>query len=223
MKKILLALLCASLSSACSSGPAVKKQEYAKLRTERTFETDMPAVWKGVEKAVESFKVTERDPEKLNPIELRKTKEVSLETDWIYSRSRDKYHEYKVNDLPRKQFLQMRIRYFVKAAQVMGGVTVSVKTEEEIERLNSDGSPDGYSSVDEPDSARANELLEKVSLAILSAAPPSKPQTRSLQPAVLCCPIRFCRRIFSFFPSTGRLFFRPSSPQCSSASPEWWP
>lgn len=157
--------------SACSSAPPVKQQAYAKLRSERTFENEFPVVWKAIESAFRNFKITDRDPSEVNELEMRKLTERSLETDWVYSESRDKYQEYKVDGFPRKKYLQTRLRYTVKANAVMGGVKVTVAQEEEIERLKSDGTSAGYDSVDNLDSSRSNEIVEKISMAILSSAP----------------------------------------------------
>ncbi|OFZ19898.1 MAG: hypothetical protein A2X94_14675 [Bdellovibrionales bacterium GWB1_55_8] len=157
--------------SGCSSGPVIKTQDYAELRSERTFESEMTPVWKAIEKALASYKITDRDPESLDSVELRKTKEISIDTDWIYSRSRDKYHEYRVNGSPRKEYLQTRLRYHVTALKVMGGVQVKVAMDEEVERLKDDGTPDGYDSVEFSDTSRANDLLEKINLELLSGTP----------------------------------------------------
>jgi hypothetical protein len=168
--RTLVALLSAFLLASCASAPEVKSQKYAALRGDRVFEAEFPAVWKGVEKAVSGYKVTERDPEEVDALEMKKLTERSLETDWIYGQSRDKYQEYEVNGSPRKKYLQVRHRYRIVARSVMGGTRVEVAASEEIERLRADGTPDGYAGT-EPDSSRANELLEKINLAILSAAP----------------------------------------------------
>jgi hypothetical protein len=124
-----------------------------------------------IESAVRGWKVVERDPEDVNPVELKSLTERELATDWIFTKSRDRYHEYKVNGSPRKIYLQMRIRYRVRANSEIGGTRVAVSTEEEIELLGDDGKPRGYEPVEEPDTSRAKDLLDKINLAILSAAP----------------------------------------------------
>jgi hypothetical protein len=47
---------------------------------------------------------------------------------------------------------------------------VGVKIDEEIEKLNSDGTSDGYSAT-EPDPARASEVLDKIQISLNSAHP----------------------------------------------------
>lgn len=163
-------VLAASGTIGCSSTREVKTQAYAVLKSHRTYEYEFPVVWKGIEKAVSGLKVTDRDPEEVDPVEMRKLDRRTLETDWVYGQSRDKYVEYKVNDSPRKKYLQTRTRYKVDARSQIGGVDVAVILSEEIERLNEDGSPAGYEGA-EADSSRASEMLDKIQNAILSAAP----------------------------------------------------
>ena len=157
--------------NACSSAQPVKTQNYARLNDHRTFEFEFPVVWKGIESALKNYKITDRDPSEVDPLEMQKLDQRSLETDWVYGQSRDKYHEYAVNGSPRKKYLQTRIKYAISANRVIGGVDVTVKPTEEVEKLKADGSSAGWESVDEPDSSRPNELLDKINLAILSAAP----------------------------------------------------
>jgi hypothetical protein len=167
-----LAALLLALAPACSSTPPVKAEAYAKLQNHRTFEAEFPAVWKAIEEVFRNFKVTDRDPSEVTPLEMKKLDHRTLKTEWSYGKSRDKYQEYKVNGFPRKVFLQERVRYRVDARKVMGGVEVRVDTEEEIERLKADGSSDGFSQADTADTSRADEILNKIGGQIL-AAPPS--------------------------------------------------
>ncbi|MBI2711526.1 MAG: hypothetical protein HYX41_01510 [Bdellovibrio sp.] len=149
----------------------MKQQSYATLKTDRTFEEDMPTLWKAIEAALEKHRIIDRDPDEVSVIELKKLTKRTLKTDWIYGRSRDKYQEYTVNDLPRTVYLQTRFKYFITAKTVMGGVNVQVDVTEEIEKLNSDGTSLGYSKSDEPDSSRASDLLDQIQRSIRSAAP----------------------------------------------------
>lgn len=167
----LLSLLLCLSALACASGRTVKTQAYARLSATRTYETDFATVWKGIGTVLREFKVVEKDPEEASPTELRKMTAGKVETDWVYSQSRDKYVEYKVNSSPRKQYLQMRYRYRIALKTRIGGTDVTVLMDEEIEKLKEDGTPAGYSGVDRPDSSRANELLEKIQQSILAAAP----------------------------------------------------
>jgi hypothetical protein len=170
--KLGIAVFLTVFASTCSSAPPVKTEAYAQLKNHRTFENDFPTVWKAIEEVFRNTKVTDRDPDTVSELDLRnKTKERRLKTDWTYGQSRDKYQEYKVNDLPKKVFLQERTRYTVDAHRVMGGVEVLVKNEEEVEKLNSDGSSAGFYSVDKPDTSRADEIVNKIANAILSAPP----------------------------------------------------
>src|SRR4051812_48004118 len=97
----------------CSSAPAVKQQAYAKLASEHTYEYEFPEVWKAVEASFHNFKVADRDPSDVGPLELKKLTRRKLESDWILGQSRDKYVEYQVNGSPRKQYLQTRLKYTV--------------------------------------------------------------------------------------------------------------
>jgi outer membrane murein-binding lipoprotein Lpp len=158
-----------SLLSGCSSAPAVKKQEYAVLLKDRTYEYELPVVWKAIEKVFKDYKITERDPEKVDDLELKRLDERSISTDWIYGQSRDKYQEYVVNSFPRKKYLQTRLKYKITAKKTMGGTAVHVDMSEEIEKLDKQGKSAGYEKAAESDSSRANELLDKINMAILSA------------------------------------------------------
>ena len=155
----------------CSSAQPIRTQAYAELNPERTFEYDFPLVWKGIEETLRNFKVVDRNPKNVDPLEMRNLTHRTLETDWIYGQSRDKYHEFQVNGSPRKIYLQTRFKYLLDAKSVLGGVHVKSQTIEEIERLNSNGTPAGYSQAESPDSSRSHELLEKIRLSILSGAP----------------------------------------------------
>jgi hypothetical protein len=87
----------------------------------------------------------------------------------VYSRSTEKYVEYKVNDSPRKIYLQTRTRYHIDAKTVIGGVDVTVEPREEIERLKSDGASAGFDRVEEVDRSMASGMLDKIGQAILAA------------------------------------------------------
>jgi hypothetical protein len=169
MRHLFLTSLFVALASSCASTPTVRRQAYADLREKWTFESELPTVWKGIEKAFEHYRVTQRDPSEVSPLEMKHLRERTLETDWILGQSRDKYIEFKVNDLPKKQYLQTRVRFQVRASRVLGGTEVAVHTDEELERLSIDGSVKGWEETDSRDTSRTNEMLEKIKLAILSA------------------------------------------------------
>lgn len=171
LQLVFLAVIASSSISACSSRPPVKKQKYANLKDTRSFEYELPLVWKGIEAALRENRIVERDPKEVDTLEWNKLKERSLETDWIYSQSRDKYQEYQINGSPRKKYLQLRYKYEIEAKRIMGGTEVKVDMKEEIEQLNLDGTSAGYDSADEPDSSRPAEFLDRVNNSILSAAP----------------------------------------------------
>lgn len=172
---VVVAALAAVSFSACSSGPEVKQEKYAKLSDTRTFEYEFPAVWKGIEETLRNYRVTDRDPKDVDANEMRSLKHRTLETDWIFTKSNDKFVEYKVNGLPRKTYLQSRLKYKINAQSVLGGVNVTVKTQEEVQKLKEDGSDDGWESAgDEKDTARASDLLDRINMAILSAPPTSE-------------------------------------------------
>src|SRR4051794_29582002 len=85
------------LNSGCSSTQKVETQAYAKLNNQRTFEYDFPTVWKGIEEALHNYKIVDRSPKEVDPIEMKQLKKRTLETEWVYSQSRDKYVEFKLN------------------------------------------------------------------------------------------------------------------------------
>jgi hypothetical protein len=175
-KYLFLMCLTASFFSlaltACSSGPPVKQEAYAKLKNQRTFEYEFPAVWKAIEETLRNYRITDRNPKDVDANEMRRIRHRTLETDWVYTKSNDKYIEFKVNDLPRKIYLQSRLKYKIDVQAVLGGVQVTVSTEEEIERLKDDGSPNGWDAVDDDkDSARASDMLDRINMSILAAPP----------------------------------------------------
>ncbi len=153
----------------CSSKPEVKSQAYAELRQKWTFEDSFADVWKGIEATVRNYKIVERDPTKVSSKDERTLKERTIRTDWVVGQSRDKYIEFRVNDLPKKQYLQTRVRFTVIAARVIGGVEVSVESQEQVERLNGDGSSAGWQGVEQVDTSRTNELIEKIKFSVLTA------------------------------------------------------
>lgn len=170
MKRSLSALSLVTILfvSACSSGPEVKSQAYATLASEKTFEEELPLVWKATLESLRNYKISDRDPKSATPVEMKEISEASLKTDWIYSQSRDKYVEYKVNGSPRRKALQMRMRLQVKLNQVIRGTKVAVLVDEEVERLRDNGKPNGYESMDKPDPERAALTLAKIESAILA-------------------------------------------------------
>lgn len=157
--------------AACSSTPPVKSTAYAELNQYRTFEYDFPTVWKAIEEVFRGYKVIDRDPSEVTPLEMRKLAHRTLKTEWTYGKSRDKYQEYKVNGTPRKVNLQVRTRFVVDARKVMGGVEVKIDSEEEVERLKKDGSSDGYHGSERPDTSRVDEILNKINAQVLAAPP----------------------------------------------------
>ena len=166
------ALFLAALLTGCATrAMPVQRQEYAELKDSRTFEHEFPVVWKGIERVFAKHKVTDRDPAKVNEVELRSLAARTLRTDWIIGQSRDKYVEFKVNDSPRRKLLQVRFRYTVEAKRSMGGADVRVRMDEEIERVRPDGSPAGWDRAERVDSSRVSEVLDQIQQAILSAAP----------------------------------------------------
>lgn len=174
MSRLLAVMICLSvIGFGCSSGPAVKQQAYARLKNSRVYEYEFPVVWKAIEETFRKYSVSDRDPADVDPVELRKISKRTLESDWIQTQSRDKYVEFKVNDIPQKRYLWTRIKYKVIAESSLGGTQVTVNTQEEVERLNPNGTTAGYDKVSEIDSSRPNEILEKIQMSILSAAPTS--------------------------------------------------
>lgn len=150
----------------CSSAQPVKVQGYAALSRQRTLEYELPVVWKGIERVFQEYRITQRDPEAVDALEEKKLSSRSMETDWIYAQSRDKYHEYRINGVPRKKYLQTRFRYRVIALKRLGGTDVKVDMDEEVERLKEDGSSAGFDTVEQTDSSRSNEILERIQTAI---------------------------------------------------------
>ena len=157
----------------CSSGAVapVKSQQYAKLSNKRTYEYEFPIVWKAIESAFHNYKVTNRDPNEVDVLEMKKLSRRTLDTEWVYAQSRDKYQEYSVNGSPRKVYLQTRVKYHIEALRTLGAVVVTVEASEEVEKLKDNGDSAGYGRADSLDPSRASEVLDKIGNAVLSAAP----------------------------------------------------
>jgi len=146
-------VLLSALSSACSSSPDVKKNQYGPTTSERTWEYEFPVVWKAIEEAFRNHKIKERDSDDVDAVELKKLTERSMKTDWIYSQSTDKYVTYTTRDkgAPSRVYLQLRYRIVLEAEKVMGGTQVRIRPEEEIQEVDEKGNPGDYVEVDEED------------------------------------------------------------------------
>jgi len=164
-----IALAVFFLFSGCSSTKEVHQQSFAKLRNERDFERDFPTVWNGIEVAVRNLKVINRDPENVSPVELKNLTERSIETDWVYGRSEDKFIKYTVNDLPKKQYLKTRYKYVLTAKAKIGAINVVVELQEQVEILNDDGTSAGYEASKAPDSRKAFNMLDRINNSMLAA------------------------------------------------------
>ena len=152
---ILLAVLSAVSISACSSGPKIKQQKFARLQNSKDFENEYAVVWKAIVAATEDYKIVDKNEES-----------GQLTTDWVYTTSNEKYYEYTVNGLPRKHYLQTRSKFQIIAQRKLGSVNVSVSPVEQVEKVKSDGTFDDWIDADRIDSARANEIPSKMELAI---------------------------------------------------------
>ncbi len=164
-----IALLSFFGATSCA-GPQYSKKEYAAQRTVRTFEYEMKDVWTALEKVVEKKKVIERDPNKVAPSEWSSLRERTLELDWSYSQSRDKYKTYQVNSIPKQQPLQVRVKHSFLVKKAFGGAEVEVTTQEEIEDLDDYGVSKGYFATPDSDTSRSAELLDQIAQALLSAS-----------------------------------------------------
>lgn len=151
----LSALLIATVTglSGCSSGPAIKKQQYANLQTSKVLEYDFEQVWKGIGDALAEYRLKDKDD-----------KDGTLSTDWVYSTSSDKYISVMVNQQPRRKYLQARYRFHILAKRQIIGVLVDVKMDEEVEQLSSEGAFQSWKSIEELDTKRAHDILEKIEL-----------------------------------------------------------
>jgi hypothetical protein len=165
-----VAVLFTGLMSGCSHSPQFSKKAYAENRTSRQFEYEMQDVWKAIEKVVEKKKVLERDPNKVDAGDWGQLRERSMELDWSYGQSRDKYKSYVVNSIPKQQPLGVRVKYSLVVKKTFGGATVEVVTQEEIEDLDEYGVSKGYFPTDQVDSSRAAEILDQIANALLAAS-----------------------------------------------------
>lgn len=152
--------------TSCSTTQEVKTQQYAILKNERDYPQTLPEIWGGIESSLKKHKILKREPETVTPVEYKELKQRALETDWIYGRSENKFIEYKMNNLPKKKYLNTRHKFIVTAQSKIGGSKVLVETVEEVEELNEDGESKGYSSSYAPDSKKAHLLLDEIRMAL---------------------------------------------------------
>jgi len=169
VSSVLLFLLAHGMNGCSTTTKPVHAQRYAKLKNQRDYEYEFYRVWNGIEAALKNHAIVERDPDEVNEAELRQLKERTLETDWIYGRSEDKFVNYRVNDLPKKKYLNTRYKFNITAKSQIGATNVSIETTEEIENLDEDGNPAGWESSQAIDSRKAHQLLDQIKLAILSS------------------------------------------------------
>ena len=159
-----------ALQSGCAHSPEFSKKAYAENRASRQFEYEMQDVWKALEKVVEKKKVLERDPNKVDAGDWSQLRERTLELDWAYSQSRDKYKSYTVNSIPKQQPLGVRVKHSFIVKKAFGGAEVEIQTQEEIEDLDEYGVSKGYFPTAQVDSSRSAELLDQIANALLSAS-----------------------------------------------------
>jgi hypothetical protein len=148
--------------------PEVMVQAYAPLKNYAIFEYEFPTVWKAIEETVRKHQVKQRNPSEVSAVELKHLAHRELQTDWIFSQSRSKYQVFRINDFPKRVYLQNRYQYQLHANRVIGGVRVEVLVSEEVERLKEDGSSYGFSKAGDPDPSIANDLLKKIQSNILA-------------------------------------------------------
>lgn len=154
--KAILFLLLAVFASGCSSGPEVKRQQYAVLQNSKDFEEDYKVVWKSAVEALSEYKVEKMEED-----------DGILRTDWVTSTSTEKYFEYKVNGFPRKKYLQVRYKIDIALTKKLGSVNVAVNPHEQVEQVKDDGSFSSWTDSDQADSSRASDILSKIELKIL--------------------------------------------------------
>ena len=160
MKKITVVLTALAILSACSSGPQMKEDKYAKLANMRTFTYDMPVVWKSVLNVANPYKIVFLDVNDPN--------KHTLETDWFDSPSSDKYAQTTINGSPQRVPLHVRLKYKITALKRLGGVDVTVSSSEQVEKLDNYGNSKGFSKTSEIDTAHESEVLDKINQALLS-------------------------------------------------------
>ncbi len=162
-----LTFFLALFGAGCAHTPAtpVSREHYAAMSHQRDYDYELPVVWKAVLKTVENFKITDQNS--------YDDAHRSIQTDWSYSQSRDKHQTTTLNGRPNNVPLQVRLKYKIQADRLLGGAHVTVHLEEELETLNLDGSSAGFHSVpeSEQDSSRPNDILDRIALNIVSAAP----------------------------------------------------
>lgn len=155
------------LGTGCASSPTVPmtRARYASLKNEKFLPNDVAAVWKAVEGVTANYKIAWMEAPDPNAR--------ALETDWIYTRSRDKHDSVRIAGEVKNFPLESRIRFKIMAHGVLGGTEIRVETSEEIEKLGLNGRSKGYEAVarSEEDTSRASDLLDKISLALISPHP----------------------------------------------------
>jgi hypothetical protein len=162
MKRLLITPILVALGWGCAHPLPYKQTAYAKLKSEWTIEQDFARTWKGIEASLSGLKVTERDPDEVDEKEWATLKERTAETDWINSRSRDKYVEVRINDSPSRRYLQTRYRFRILATKHLAGTHVVVQVQEQVEGIDASGESTGFTDTEDTDTSLAREMIEKI-------------------------------------------------------------
>lgn len=162
MKNLILFVLTIALS-ACSTS-STQKGKYGEEKNAAKYTSTYDFV-ESPEKVLRSAKtVLENWTRESDPPTSRAIKEddTSMETGWIYGQSKDKFVEYKHNNIPRRKTLAVRRKYKYTAVPSLSGSQISLSVEEELEQVDlKSGERTGWKSVD-PDPKTYDRMLQKL-------------------------------------------------------------
>ena len=158
MKTFLIISLIAFTAISCSSKKTAqyKEDKSPQFANSRQFD-ESPETVKRAAKAVLEELASESNPPAANAV---REDGDSVNTGWVYGKSKDKFVEYNFNGAPRRKILSVRRKYDYNVSSSLAGTQVTVSIQEEIETVDlKTGNPTGWKNV-APDQKMVDHLVK---------------------------------------------------------------
>lgn len=119
--------------TACASNQAkIKSDPIPHFSNSRSFEVEPSTVKAAAQKTLEEL-IASSNPATDSSVKVDQEK---ISTGWVYGESKDKYASYNFNGVPKRKMLQVRRKYMYSVSPSIGGSTVVVGAEEEVENID---------------------------------------------------------------------------------------